>query len=84
MKTVKALVVLLLSLGVLRAAEGPPKLDYEPTSHYERRKVEGWQVFVNHDLLNEQKKLGGQARRLLRAKLYDIRRAVPAVALEKL
>jgi hypothetical protein len=84
MRTVTALVVLLLLLTVLRAAEAPTKLDCEPTSHYDRRKMQGWQVFVNRRLLEDEKKLGSQALELLRVKLYDINRAVPASALQKL
>jgi len=41
-------------------------------------------VYVNHRLLEDQKELGAQALELLGVKLYDINRAVPARALEKL
>jgi hypothetical protein len=54
------------------------------TSAYQTRQVEGWTVHVNRILLNEKSELGEKALRLLRSKLQDIRRAVPAQAVKEL
>jgi len=61
-----------------------PKPSYEPTSHYTVREICGWKVYVNNVLLGEQRRLGRKTLRLLRTKLYDIRRSVPEEAVEKL
>jgi len=50
---------------------------------YEAREILGWTVRVERKLL-EQGEPGGDALELLRVKLYDITRAVPAGALAKL
>jgi len=84
MRMARAILALLLTFAELATAEAPAKPDYEPTAHYQQRKIEGWRVFVNRRLLEDQKKLGSQAITLVRIKLYDINRAVPAGALKKL
>jgi len=68
--------LLLLALG--------PAWPYEPTSHYEIRQIEGWKVYVNKRLLDEEKDTGRKVLRLLETKLYDINRMVPEPALEHL
>ena len=88
MKT--AAVCLLLILPTTTAAvasekpDKPDKPNYEPTSNYTQQKIEGWTVFVNHRLLEDQKALGDRALKLLRVKLHDVNRAVPPKALSKL
>jgi len=57
---------------------------YEPTSNYVVQNIEGWTVYVNQLLLNEQKEVGEKVLRLLSVKLYDINRVVPKRALEEL
>ena len=32
--------------------------EYEPTSNYAIRKIEGWTIYVNRQLLNDKKKIG--------------------------
>jgi len=64
--------------------EEPAKVEYEPTSNYTARTVRGWTVYVYHRLLEDQKELGDQALQLLDVKLYDVTRAVPQPALDKL
>ena len=49
-----------------------------PTAQYETQVVEGWTVHVNRTLLGEQAELGDAALKLLRVKLYDVSRVVPA------
>jgi hypothetical protein len=66
------------------AAKEPEKPRYEPTSAYRVQDVEGWKIYVYHRLLDDRKELGSRALQLLRVKLYDINRAVPSRALEKL
>jgi hypothetical protein len=48
-----------------------------PTSQYEVRTIEGWKVYVNRILLNEQAPVGADALKVLAGKLYDITRVVP-------
>ena len=64
------------SLGTF--ADAPASPAFVPTSHYEERDVEGWKVLVHRKLLNDEKELGGKALHLLRVKLFDIVRLVPA------
>lgn len=58
------------------------QIDYEPTSNYEIRDIEGWIVYVNHQLLNE--KPGRDMLELMEVKLYDVNRVIPQPALEKI
>ena len=70
--------------GKPEGPDEPPKVEYEPMSSYTTRTVRGWTVYVNHRLLEDQKELGDQALQLLDVKLYDVTRAVPQPALDKL
>ena len=73
------------ALLVVAAPAGEPKKPaYEPASHYAQQNIRGWTVYVHRALLDEHKQLGERALELLSVKLYDIRRAVPAKAVEKL
>jgi hypothetical protein len=60
------------------------RFHFVPTDQYEKRQIEGWTVYVNKDLLKEQRDLGQSAIRLLEAKLYEIRRSIPPSAYQKL
>jgi hypothetical protein len=84
MRLAPLLLSLVLPFPAWSAGEVPAKRDYEPTSNYTPRDVEGWTVYVNHRLLEDQKKLGDEVLELLQVKLYDINRAVPRPALAKL
>jgi hypothetical protein len=57
---------------------------FVPTKNYQKRTVEGWTVYVNKQLLNEQSELGKQALRLLEVKLYEMGRLVPERACREL
>ena len=82
MRTVTICLWLLLPLT--SAADEPAKPKYEPTSNYPPQDIQGWTVYVNYRLLEEEKELGRRVLELLKVKLYDIKRAVPAKALSKL
>lgn len=89
MRALSICLTLILPSAVSWAADvlgigGPEGVKYEPTSNYPRRNIEGWTVYVNHRLLEDQKELGRRTLRLLSVKLYDINREVPQKALEKL
>lgn len=84
MRNIALVLVLMLFLPVIASAEAPEKLQYEPTSNYTPRNVQGWTVHVNHRLLEDQNALGDKVLKLLEVKLYDINRAVPQPALAKL
>jgi hypothetical protein len=60
------------------------QVEYEPTSNYAIRKIEGWTIYVNQQLLNDKKKIGSDLLKLLRVKLYDVNRVVPQKALKEL
>ena len=68
----------------VQLAAGESKPSYEPTENYVQREIHGWTVYVHRSLLDEQKRTGDRVLELLTVKLYDIRQAVPAKALEKL
>lgn len=84
MKSAPIFLALTLLAAAASAAEAPQKTAYEPSSSYTQRDVQGWTVYVNHRLLEDKKELGERALELLRVKLYDVNRAVPAAALAKL
>ena len=84
MRTTLIRLTLILFFAAPLAAGESEKPKYEPTSNYPQRNIEGWTVYVNHRLLEDQKDLGRRALRLLKVKLYDINRVVPPKALEKL
>ena len=60
------------------------QLEYEPTSNYEMRNIEGWSIYVNHRLLHEEKEIGRDFLRLMEVKLYDVNRMIPQPALKEL
>jgi hypothetical protein len=61
-----------------------PRLPYEPTSHYQVRELRGWQVLVHRTLTEEHEDLCHNVLELVDFQLYQITRAVPAPAVEKL
>lgn len=50
-----------------------PAPRYEPTSHYEAREIEGWQVMIQKRLLVEEHAEGAQAIRLVQRQLQQIK-----------
>jgi hypothetical protein len=62
----------------------PARKPFVPTSAYAVRRVRGWTVRVNRELLGDKRELGRRAMDLLNAKLMDIERAVPAEPLAAL
>lgn len=58
--------------------------EYTPTTDYTTRKIEGWNVFVNKQLLSEHAPLAKDVLRLLKFQLYQITRVVPDEALKEL
>lgn len=80
-----AAAVLVLTLGYpVPVPAADPHPAYEPTENYVPRQIHGWTVYVHRSLLEEQKSTGDRVLELLTVKLYDIKEAVPAKALEKL
>src|SRR5262245_54410140 len=57
---------------------------FSPSSDYESREVEGWTVRVHKKLTTDEADTGQKALELLRVKLYDVARVVPAGPLAKL
>jgi hypothetical protein len=57
---------------------------FVPTESYEERSIEGWIVRVNKELLSGGDEVGDEALKLLEAKLFEVRRAVPEEAWDKL
>jgi len=61
---------------------GAPK--YDPTSDYAVKKIEGFKVLVNKELLDGHPQLAKDTLRLLEFQLYQMTRVVPKKALEKI
>ncbi|SIO29150.1 hypothetical protein SAMN05444166_3542 [Singulisphaera sp. GP187] len=57
---------------------------YPPTDRYEARRVEGWPVLVNKDLIRNKPELAERTLVLLRHQLFQVVRRVPAKAVERL
>ncbi|MCS7239001.1 MAG: hypothetical protein NZ899_12145 [Thermoguttaceae bacterium] len=66
------------------SGQSPEKLPYEPTTNYEERTIRGWRVLVHKSLLEQHREVGQEGLELLDFQLYQITRAVPEPALEKL
>lgn len=73
---------LVLSFLMLLLAAAPARA-FLPTGAYEVRSVEGWTVRVSPKLL-ERPDLARQTLDLLRARLFEVNRVLPAPALEQL
>ncbi len=61
-----------------------PGFSEEETDTYSPRLIQGWNVYINDQLLSVDHELGERALELLRTQLYAINRAIPPKALEKL
>lgn len=57
---------------------------YEPTSNYDDRKMDGWRVLVNKQLLTIAPVLAKDVMHVLDCQLFQITRAVPEPALSRL
>ena len=57
---------------------------YTPTSDYSVRKIQGWKILVNKELLSGHPKLAKDTLKLLRFQLYQITRVIPKEALKEL
>jgi hypothetical protein len=57
---------------------------FEPTDQYAVREIGGWKVFLNRRFERDQPELCRDVLTLLEHQLYQIRRMVPAAAVEKL
>jgi len=57
---------------------------YTPTSDYTVRKIKGWKVLVNNELLTSYHQLAEYTLKLLKFQLYQITRVVPDEALKEL
>jgi hypothetical protein len=79
----------LLIVGVFAATPAlhadKPKQPYDPTEQYETRRLEGWKLLINKQLLaDEHRELREKTLRVLGDQLFQITRVVPAEALAKL
>ena len=57
---------------------------YSPTSDYTVRKIEGWKILVNNELLSGHPQLAEDTLKLLKFQLYQITRVVPEAAVKEL
>ncbi len=57
---------------------------FEATSSYEKKTVEGWTVYVSKELAKDRPELAGKVVELLRVKLYEVGRVLPAGAVAKI
>jgi hypothetical protein len=70
--------------GIWSALAPDDSKSFVPTSSYAERSIEGWTVHVNKRLLADESDVGAQALQLMRVKLFDISRLVPARACQEL
>ena len=64
--------------------EPDEKRAFEPTSNYKVRNIEGWKVYVHHELLEGEKEVGDAALKRLQRMLEDIDRLLPERASEEM
>ncbi len=69
---------------LLHATDTQSPRAFDPTDAYEKRTIQGWTVRVNKRLAAEGPDLAAKSIELLQFQLYQITRAVPAPALEKI
>ena len=83
-----AAVVLVVFVAGRAAAPPNPKPTAKPKAQsdqkYTVRKIEGFSIHVNDELLTTHKDLGDKALKLMAVKLYDVTRVVPPKALAEL
>ena len=70
--------------GVFGADDEKKKPPYDPTSAYEIRKIEGWNVYVLKRLEKEKPEILRKAIRLVGLQLYQITLVIPDGPLKKL
>ena len=66
------------------AGDDTPAAPFEPTSRYEARRVEGWEVLIHKGFLDSQPDLAERTLTHLRHQLYQVTTRVPPGPLEKL
>ena len=76
----KKVVLICVVLSIFCVASGR----YTPTADYTVRKIEGWKVLVNNQLLSGHTRLAEDVLKLLKHQLYQITRVVPDKPLEEL
>lgn len=69
--------------GLLVTKSPPPKPTFVPTSQHAQKRIEGWEVLVSKEV-QKHPALTESVLKLLGSKLYEVRRVIPAPALEKL
>lgn len=74
----------LLLAGIAFGGESSIAAEFEPTSNYEVRDVNGWKVFLNSRLERAEPELCAETLLLLRHQLYQIERMVPGPAVKKI
>lgn len=87
-----SLVLAAAFLGLLWAARAPAtagedpaaKTTFEATDQYDLRQIDGWKVYLNRRFERDEPELCRDVLTLLEHQLYQIRRMVPAAAVEKL
>jgi hypothetical protein len=62
----------------------PAARAFEPTRSYEVRQIEGWTVRVSSTLRDEHRDVADRALELLRVRLFELKRALPGAALDRL
>jgi hypothetical protein len=62
----------------------PPNEPQRADEGYETRKIDGWNVNIRSSLIHDQPELANQALTLLEHQLFQVGRAVPSAALEKI
>ena len=78
------LCTLVLSLIAASSPSTRPTTQPAPTSDYDRLSIEGWPIYLKHQLAADHPKLAADVQELLRVRLIEMRRALPAPALETL
>ena len=66
------------------SVSGVTSAKYTPTSDYTAKKIQGWKILVNNELVSKDHRLSKDVLKLLRFQLYQITRVVPAEPLKQL
>src|SRR3954467_1832103 len=72
-----------LLLLVLISASAP-STQPAPTSNYDQLQLEGFSIYMSHDIAASDSKLAADVQELLRVRLFEMKRAFPTEALRKL
>jgi hypothetical protein len=70
-------------IAFMLALAGATRPAFEPSSTYDTRRIEGWEIHISSKLLAE-RKLCDDVLALLRVRLFEVNEALPARALEQL